>query len=170
MSRTLAACLLAFAAAAALFAAPPPDPAQTTRKKSTAKSYAAPHKTTASTTGSQVHKPTTRIINSRKRTAAYKPAPVTWRSRQAVPSPERYKEIQEALASKGYLPQDQANGAWTDSSADALRRFQTDQNITATGKINSLSLIALGLGPRHDSAEAPKPEAPKPDPQGDGRQ
>jgi hypothetical protein len=83
------------------------------------------------------------------------------RTRQLSPTPDRYKEIQKALAAKGYLPAEQANGQWTDASADALKRFQTDQNIDATGKINSLSLIALGLGPKHDAA-APAKEPPAP--------
>ena len=73
----------------------------------------------------------------------------TWRNRQLTPTPERYKEIQQALAAKGYLSPEQANGAWNDSSTEALRKFQTDQNLDGNGKINSLSLIALGLGPKH---------------------
>jgi putative peptidoglycan binding protein len=74
-------------------------------------------------------------------------------SRQAAPSPERYKEIQSALVSKGYLQPEEANGQWGDGSSAALKRFQTDQNIEASGKINSLSLIALGLGPKHETAK-----------------
>jgi hypothetical protein len=31
---------------------------------------------------------------------------------------------------------------------DALKRFQREQNLTEDGKIGSLSLIALGLGPK----------------------
>ncbi len=80
-------------------------------------------------------------------------------SSQVAPTPERYKQIQEALAAKGYLPPDQANGQWNDASIDALKRFQAAQNIDSTGKINSLSLIALGLGPKHD---APTPAAASP--------
>jgi hypothetical protein len=76
-------------------------------------------------------------------------------SRQSNPTPDRYKQIQQALAQKGYLPTEQANGQWTDASADALKKFQTDQNLDPTGKINSLSLIALGLGPKH---QAPPPK------------
>jgi hypothetical protein len=73
-------------------------------------------------------------------------------ARQLSPTPDRYKQIQEALAKKGYLPAEQANGQWTEASADALKKFQTDQNLDATGKINSLSLIALGLGPKRETA------------------
>jgi hypothetical protein len=39
-----------------------------------------------------------------------------------------------------------------------LKKFQAEQNLESSGKINSLSLIALGLGPKRD----PSPAAPKP--------
>lgn len=80
----------------------------------------------------------------------------TWRNRQLAPTPERYKEIQQALSAKGYLPAGQASGQWDDASAAALKKFQADQNLQASGKINSLSLIALGLGPKHDATSAQK--------------
>ncbi len=81
------------------------------------------------------------------------PAPrTTWRNRQTTPAPERYKEIQDALVAKGYLRPEDATGAWGDASSDALKRFQADQKIDSSGKINSLSLIGLGLGPKHDDA------------------
>ena len=44
------------------------------------------------------------------------------------------------------------DGAWGPESVDALKRFQHDQNLVEDGKIGSLSLIALGLGPRHETA------------------
>jgi peptidoglycan hydrolase-like protein with peptidoglycan-binding domain len=78
---------------------------------------------------------------------------------QMAPTKERYKQIQQALATKGYLPAAQATGQWTDASIDALKRFQTDQKLDSTGKINSLSLIALGLGPNHDN-QSPRPRVP----------
>jgi hypothetical protein len=87
---------------------------------------------------------------------------VTWRNRQTAPTEERYKEIQEALAAKGYLQPEDANGTWGPGSADALKKFQAEQNIEATGKIDSLSLIALGLGPKRDATPAPKPPDPSP--------
>jgi hypothetical protein len=86
---------------------------------------------------------------------------VTWRNRQLAPTPERYKEIQEALAAKGYLKPEDATGTWTPASADALKKFQVGQNLDSTGKINSLSLIALGLGPKHETPP-PKPPAESP--------
>jgi peptidoglycan hydrolase-like protein with peptidoglycan-binding domain len=76
----------------------------------------------------------------------------TWRNRQTAPTADRYKEIQEALAAKGYLPMEEATGTWSPASEDALKKFQAEQTLESTGKINSLSLIALGLGPHHDSS------------------
>jgi peptidoglycan hydrolase-like protein with peptidoglycan-binding domain len=75
----------------------------------------------------------------------------TWRNRQTSPTPGRFREIQNALAERGYLSSEQATGIWGPSSAEALKRFQSEQTLESTGKIDSLSLIALGLGPKHDS-------------------
>jgi peptidoglycan hydrolase-like protein with peptidoglycan-binding domain len=97
----------------------------------------------------------------------YKAAKKTRRSSQAAPTPDRYKEIQQALVDKGYL-HGEPNGEWGTDSGEALKRFQADQNLTPDGKINSLSLIAMGLGPKRMTAQshitpAPVPEAPKTD-------
>jgi hypothetical protein len=86
----------------------------------------------------------------------------TWRNRQTAPTPARYKEIQDALAAKGFLNPEDASGAWGQSSEDALKKFQAAQNIESTGKIDSLSLIALGLGPRHDAVAPAKPPEAQP--------
>ena len=85
----------------------------------------------------------------------------TWRNRQMAPTAERYRQIQEALAAKGFLSPEEVNGVWNPSSVEALKQFQAAQHIESSGKINSLSLIALGLGPKYESASASaKPSAP----------
>lgn len=88
-------------------------------------------------------------------------APVV--ARQASPTPERYKQIQQALADKGYL-KSEPSGVWDAESSAALAQFQNDRKLTATGKLTSASLIALGLGPSTakaaTSAEAAAPAAP----------
>jgi peptidoglycan hydrolase-like protein with peptidoglycan-binding domain len=71
--------------------------------------------------------------------------------RPAQPTAERYRQIQQALIDKGYL-EGSATGAWEQDSVAALRRFQTDQKLEASGKINALTLIRLGLGPKRDPA------------------
>jgi hypothetical protein len=77
---------------------------------------------------------------------------VTWRNRQLSPTPDRYRQIQGALAAKGFLKPEDATGTWNQTSSDALKQYQAEQNLESTGKINSLSLIALGLGPHRDPA------------------
>jgi peptidoglycan hydrolase-like protein with peptidoglycan-binding domain len=72
---------------------------------------------------------------------------------QQAPTPDRYREIQQALEAKGYF-HGEPNGAWGADSADALKRFQAEQNLMPDGKINSLSLIALGLGPKRLTAKS----------------
>jgi peptidoglycan hydrolase-like protein with peptidoglycan-binding domain len=84
------------------------------------------------------------------RTAAKRPAAPRYTAQQQ-PTADRYREIQQALADRGYF-QGTADGTWGPDSADALRRFQVDQDLDADGKISSLSLIALGLGPKYENA------------------
>ena len=102
---------------------------------------------------------TTNAAAHRKGKSARRPS----RSYQQAPTPERYKEIQQALASKGYL-QGESTGEWGPDSVDALKHFQTDQSLAPDGKISSLSLIALGLGPKRLTAKSdsatPQPGTP----------
>ena len=51
--------------------------------------------------------------------------------------------------SKGYF-KTEPDGNWGPASIDALKHFQHDQNLVEDGKIGSLSLIALGLGPKRE--------------------
>jgi peptidoglycan hydrolase-like protein with peptidoglycan-binding domain len=108
----------------------------------------APAKSTTKKTAS------TKKSSSKK--APAKSAP-SWRNTQRTPTPERYKDIQQALATKGYLQTGSPNGVWDNSSVEALKKFQQDQNLEPSGKIDSLSLIALGLGPRRDTQAPPLP-------------
>src|SRR5205085_3366265 len=111
-------------------------PATNSKKKSTSKSAS--------------KKKSTSKKGSGRRTAS-------WRNTQRTPTPERYKEIQQALASKGYLQTNSPSGVWDTSSVDALKRFQKDQNLEPSGKLDSISLIALGLGPKHEQQPTPHP-------------
>ncbi len=47
------------------------------------------------------------------------------------------------------------DGAWNAGSVEALKRFQKDQNLDPDGKIGSLALMALGLGPKRGVSAAP---------------
>src|SRR3954469_1168190 len=86
-------------------------------------------------------------------------------SYQLHPDPERYQQIQQALADRGYF-KGEVNGTWGDDSTDALRKFQADQKLPDDGKITALSLTGLGLGPRHDGSTASTVPVPAPDPPG----
>ncbi len=83
---------------------------------------------------------TSRSAAAARQRPVYHPAPM-------VPSSERTREIQSALAQKGYL-KSEPSGTWDADSVDAMKRFQKEQNLEADGKFSSLSLIALGLGPK----------------------
>lgn len=109
-------------------------------------------------------KTTAKHTSSRsRRTTAKRRAPHP--SYQTHPTAERYKEIQQALADKGYY-KGQVDGNWSGDSMDALKKFQTDHQLDNEGKITSLSLIQLGLGPKHDgsSIKTASPALPSPPP------
>jgi hypothetical protein len=97
------------------------------------------------------------------RRVARKPAGPSY---QLHPEPQRYAEIQRALADRGYF-HGEANGEWKDDSVDALKRFQVDQKLPDDGKVSALTLTGLGLGPHHDGSTAatvPLPTAPAAEP------
>jgi hypothetical protein len=67
------------------------------------------------------------------------------------------------LASRGYDVE--PSGVWDKRSVAALTRFQDDneiRNLTGKGKLDSLTLIALGLGPER----GPQAAQPKTNPEG----
>jgi putative peptidoglycan binding protein len=109
---------------------------KTVSKKAVTKSPAAAKKGTSSK----------KTVASKKGKSSRKPVAAAV-ARQMTPTPERYKEIQQALVEKGYL-KSEPKGVWDAQSSDALRQFQTDQKLSPTGKLSSASLIALGLGPK----------------------
>jgi peptidoglycan hydrolase-like protein with peptidoglycan-binding domain len=146
--RQIFGCAAIFVFVVLAWSAQPATPAKKAARKTTTKRPTTAAHTATSKTG-------------KKATVAAKRPATTWRNRQLAPTPDRYRQIQEALASKGYLRSEDATGTWDQNSVDALKRFQSEQNIESNGKINSLSLIALGLGPKHDAA-AIKPPAPVP--------
>jgi peptidoglycan hydrolase-like protein with peptidoglycan-binding domain len=154
-------------AALALAAAASGQQAPVAKKKTatSAKTKAVPHAAASAKTGT-TKKSVSKSVTAKSaagRPAASKAASKTGtKSRRTVarrpptqqqPSVDRYKEIQQALADKGYF-QGPVDGAWNPGSVEALKRFQKDQNLDPDGKIGSLSLIALGLGPKRGVAAA----------------
>jgi len=136
-------------------------PAATTAKHKTTKRHKTAHSKPVASSSKSAK--TSRALSAKKhsKSRSKKTSSRTARSYQQHPTQQRYQEIQQALASKGYFQGD-ANGQWGPDSADALKRFQADQSLAPDGKINSLSLIALGLGPKHLTAARTTDSTPHP--------
>jgi hypothetical protein len=151
--------LLLFTVLAASMALPQSNTttSATAKKSQTAPGKAVTKKAAPKTAASQ------RKTASSKKTVSSKKGKASKKTiasvRQMAPTPERYKEIQQALVDKGYL-KSEPNGAWDAQSMDALRQFQTDKKLSPTGKLSSASLIALGLGPKTATSYAAQPAAP----------
>lgn len=128
------------------FAAAPPAKPQAAKPATASKPQVTrtPYKTWAANRYSRYRAPVLRWTPVRRPAYAY----------QMQPSVDRYKEIQQALTDKGYFS-GEVNGTWDALSIDAMKRFQVDQSIPpGDGRMNSLSLIALGLGPKRDNSGA----------------
>lgn len=117
------------------------------------KSAKAPAKSGAGTKSATARRPQTRrgVVTQRRQS-------------QQVPGSERVREIQQALADRGYALE--PSGVWGSDSVEALKKFQTDQNInnlTGRGRLDPLTLIALGLGPKREPSQrdaSPEQKAP----------
>jgi peptidoglycan hydrolase-like protein with peptidoglycan-binding domain len=149
-SASIALLLLAAGAVAQTPKAAPKQPSSTAKK-----SPAAPKRSAASKAAAGKSAAASKSARNKR---------VVARSRvQRQPAPERYTEIQQALVDKGYFS-GKADGVWGPDSVAALKRFQEDQKLEATGKIDALSLIRLGLGPTRGVAQQNgglPPSAPK---------
>ena len=142
--------------------------AATPKKKAVAKAPVAKstaRKTTTKSTARRYVPQGRAKTYARGRTRGRSPQPVVARRYygQQTPTQDRFTEIQQALITRGYLQSNPA-GAWDTVTVEALKRFQREQNLPPTGKITSLSLIALGLGPRRNPLTAnvsPPPVQPQ---------
>ncbi len=134
-------------------------PAKKTSKTKNTSGKSTPTKAASSKAGAKTSSSVSRPTSGKKsvRRAAAGPP------RQGAPTPERYKEIQQALADKGYL-KSEPNGVWDAQSMDAMRQYQTDRNLDPTGKLTAAALIDLGLGPKNETHPAAGPAAQVPDP------
>ncbi|MGD1073363.1 MAG: peptidoglycan-binding domain-containing protein [Bryobacteraceae bacterium] len=162
--------LIVFPAVIAASLAALPQTAPPTPKKTAPAKKAAPKSTPKAASGGTAKpalKTSAKTAARRKGKSTGRPAATnTWKPRQLTPTPERYKEIQQALVDKGYL-RSEPSGVWDADSTEALRQFQTDRKLSATGKITAPALIGLGLGPKTagpptGSATPPPAEPPKP--------
>lgn len=78
---------------------------------------------------------------------------------QQQPTPNRYREIQQALADRGYF-KSEPDGVWGPESVEALKQFQQDQNLKPSGRLDPMSLISLGLGPKREESAPEKTAEP----------
>jgi peptidoglycan hydrolase-like protein with peptidoglycan-binding domain len=80
---------------------------------------------------------------------------------QLAPTSDRITEIQTALATANVYQGD-PTGEWDAATIDAMKKFQTAQNLSPTGKIDALTLQRLGLGSDVAGKGAPMPVAAPP--------
>ncbi len=71
--------------------------------------------------------------------------PAVAASPEGLMNPGSAREIQEALQRRGYL--DQVSGELDDATSAAVRRFQSDQGLAATGVPDRETLRSLGIDP-----------------------
>jgi len=129
--------------------------AATPPKKATPPATSAPAKTAVKPAARPAPKIATKAPPPRARSYSRYRAPARPVAQQ-VPTPERYREIQQALTDKGYY-KGSVDGQWNPDSVDALKKFQADQNLQSDGRLDSLSLIGLGLGPKRMTAQSAPP-------------
>lgn len=145
---------LLFAASPAFFGAQSKGTTSSKSKKSSAAKPKAAAKSSKSSKSSKTAKRSSARGKSSRNARRQPPS-------QRTPEPERVREIQQALADRGYPLE--VSGQWDAASVAALTKFQDDQqikNLTGRGKLDSLTLIALGLGPKHEPQTPPPPPTP----------
>jgi peptidoglycan hydrolase-like protein with peptidoglycan-binding domain len=77
---------------------------------------------------------------------------------QTAPTRERIVEIQTALAREGFYA-GKPTGRWDAVTSEAMRKFQTANALTPTGKPGAQSLQKLDLGSEIAGRGAPLPQA-----------
>jgi len=131
------------------------------------KSATASKKSSAHTAGKGTSKGATKGTATAKRRSSKRGSRSARQApRQTQPEPDRIREIQQALKNHGYAVE--PSGVWDVSTVEAVKKFQEDQNIenlSGRGKLDSLTLIALGLGPKREPP-AGSSEAPQRSPEG----
>lgn len=131
----------------------PPKRSSSSKKTAAAQSVAVSRSRNTSTTAHKASERRPQTVSVHSRSRRYRTRVPAGPPVQAHPDPERYEQIQKALADRGYY-KGEANGEWNADSIDAMKRFQADQHLDDDGKITALTLIDLGLGPKHDGSTA----------------
>jgi peptidoglycan hydrolase-like protein with peptidoglycan-binding domain len=133
------------------------NPAQASGISFSASSASAPQTSSSPAPGSSATTPAK--STSKKHSSSKKHRSARREPTQKAPTPDRISEIQTALARGGYY-QGSPNGKWDSNTVAAMQKFQSDNNLTANGKINASSLQKLGLGSATAGVDAPKPAQP----------
>jgi peptidoglycan hydrolase-like protein with peptidoglycan-binding domain len=114
-----------------------------------------------SSSASSSASPSTRSTTTAKKKTVSKKHHSKREPTQKAPTPARITEIQTALERRGYYQGD-PNGKWDSNTVTAMQRFQSENGLESSGKINALSLQKLGLGSSIAGVSAPKPVQPQP--------
>ncbi len=61
-----------------------------------------------------------------------------------IQSPEHVRDVQQALSQKGFNP-GEIDGVWGNRTISAVREFQKQQGLDATGSLNPQTTSALGI-------------------------
>src|ERR1700686_2203773 len=77
---------------------------------------------------------------------------------QTAPTSDRIREIQTALNREGALSAE-PTGKWDDATTEAMKKFQENNGLNPTGKIDAGTLNKLGLGSDTAGKGAPIPVA-----------
>jgi peptidoglycan hydrolase-like protein with peptidoglycan-binding domain len=95
-----------------------------------------------------LRKPRSRARAKRHKSRRVKKRPAA----NSIPT-ERVIEIQEALIKSGYL-EGPPSGQYDGATQEAMKRFQADSGLPATGKPSAHSLSRLGVSKRSDDGYA----------------
>lgn len=132
------------------------DAAASATKKSTSKTAApAAKKPSGKSAASSTKSGGKKQVSKKKGRGSKKPKQAARPKGQATPEAARIQEIQQALSAKGYAVS--ASGQLDEATKTAIAKFQTDNNLknfSGKGKLDSLTLIALGLGPQREPPPA----------------
>ena len=107
-----------------------------------------------STTGSGSASSSTHSTSTAKKKTVSKKHHSKREPTQKAPTPARISEIQTALERRGYYQGD-PNGKWDSNTVNAMQKFQSENGLESSGKINALSLQKLGLGSSIAGVSAP---------------
>lgn len=116
----------------------------------------------AQQTAAQTSAPATSTAAPAKKTRKA-PAKKSKKSRaraQTAPTPDRIREIQQALAKTGVYAAE-PTGKWDAATTEAMKSFQASHGLAATGKLDARTLQKLGLGSETTGVAAPRPASDK---------